>query len=147
MKEKKTTELLNVLNSINNKDSLNDYLHKNLTTYANINLPSYFERLFKEKGIKKSDVISSSNLSRTYAYQILNGTKKPSRDKIIQLCIGARLNLEETERALTLGNSGKLYAKNSRDSIIIFAINKGIDVVTTNELLYHYSEAILGDED
>lgn len=145
MSEKKTIELLNVLNSINNKDSLSEYLHKNINTYNNITLQSYFKIILKEKGIKKSDVIIASNINRTYAYQILNGTKKPSRDKIIQLCIGANLNLEETQRALTLGNTNNLYAKNSRDSIIIFAINKGIDIIKTNDLLYNYGETILGD--
>lgn len=147
MEGKKTTELLNVLNSIDNKNSLEEYLNNNLSNYTNVNFSSYFELVFKEKGIKKSDVINASNLSRTYAYQILNGTKKPSRDKIIQLCIASTLNLEETQRALTLGNAGKLYAKNSRDSIIIFAINKGVDVITTNELLEHYNEIILGTDE
>ena len=146
MEEKKTSELLQVLNSINNKDTLNDYINNKINSYDTLTLSDYFDAIFKEKNLKKSDVINSTNLNRTYAYQILNGTKKASRNKILQLCIGAKLNLNETQKALTLGNVGNLYAKNPRDSIIIFSLNKGISVLDVNDLLFQFEEEILDDE-
>lgn len=146
MDEKKTSELLQVLNSINNKDTLNDYINNKINSYDTLTLSDYFDAIFKEKNLKKSDVINSTNLNRTYAYQILNGTKKASRNKILQICIGAKLNLNETQKALTLGNVGNLYAKNPRDSIIIFSLNKGISVLDVNDLLFQFEEEILDDE-
>lgn len=75
-------------------------------------------------------------LPRTYAYQILNGTKNPGRDKILALCIAAGVDYEETQRALALSNMGKLYPRRREDSIIIFALEQKLSVLQTNELLY-----------
>ncbi|WMJ81758.1 helix-turn-helix transcriptional regulator [Clostridium sp. MB40-C1] len=135
MKDKKTSELLNILNSIDNTSNLNIYVKKVKTTFSNLDFCSYVTSILEEKNIKKSKLIELSNLDRTYAYQILNGTKKPSRNKILQLCIAAKLNIEETQKALTLGNVGQLYPKDPRDSAIMFSINKRLNLIDTNDLL------------
>ncbi len=72
--------------------------------------------------------------------------KKPSRDKILQLCIGANFTLDETNKALKIGNCGELYPKIMRDSVIIFALNKNLNIVRTNELLFSYNVSLLGEE-
>ncbi|KOR26747.1 helix-turn-helix transcriptional regulator [Clostridium sp. FAM 1755] len=146
MKNKKTCELLNILNSIEDKSNLNNYLKKTEANFKTLNFSSYLTNILKEKNIKKSELIENSNLDRTYAYQILNGSKNPSRDKILQLCIGAKLNISEIQKALTLGNVGQLYPKDSRDASIIFAINKGLNLIETNELLNELDFTILGEE-
>ncbi|WP_416906597.1 helix-turn-helix domain-containing protein [Paraclostridium sordellii] len=91
----------------------------------------------KEKGISKSDLIKNAEIDRTYGYQILNGTKKPSRDKLLKLCISASLDIQESNKALKLGNVGQLYPKNPRDSIIIFGINKKLNLFQIDELLFN----------
>ena len=106
----------------------------------------HFEKIFKEKNLKKSTVIKNADLDRTYAYEILRGDKKPSRNKILQICIGANLSLEETNKALKIGDCGELYPKILRDSILIFAINKKLDIIKVNDLLYSYNELSLGEE-
>lgn len=146
MKDKKTCDLLNILNSIDNTSTLNNYIKKTEADFKNLDLPSYFKNILKEKNIKKSKLIENSNLDRTYGYQILNGSKNPSRDKILQLCIGAKLNIQEIQRALTLGNVGQLYPKDSRDASIIFAINKGLNIIAINQLLSELGFAPLGED-
>ena len=49
-----------------------------------------------------------------------DGRRSPSRDKVISLCLALKLELPETQRALTLTKNGQLYSKNKRDSILIF---------------------------
>ena len=75
-----------------------------------------------------------------YAYQILNGSKNPGRDKTLAICLAAGMDYEETQRALALSDSGKLYPRKKRDSIIIFALHKRLSVQQTNELLYAEGE-------
>lgn len=147
MNEKKTEELLNILNKINNPSNLDSYLNETIKNCSNLDLPDFFNKICIEKNIKRSTLINNAGINRTYGYQILNGSKKPSRNKILQLCIAAKLNLEDTQKALTLGNSGKLYPKNSRDSIIIFGINKGISLDELNDLLFDYQLDVLLDEE
>lgn len=145
MEDKKTSELLDLLNSIDDISKLNNYVEKTKITFSTIDFCTYFENIIKENNIKKSKLIEASNIDRTYGYQILNGTKKPSRDKILQLCLSCKLNMHNTQKALILGNVGQLYAKNPRDSIIIFSINKGLNVIDTNDLLDEMNFCPLGE--
>ena len=45
-----------------------------------INFVDYLEALLAKKNMSKSILINKANLHRTYAYQIFNGTKIPSRN-------------------------------------------------------------------
>lgn len=146
MKNLETIKLMNLLNSVDDESNLNNFILNTLSTSKNIILCEYLEKVFKEKKLSKSTVIKNANLDRSYAYEILRGDKKPSRDKILQLCIGGSFTLEETNKALKIGNCGELYPKIMRDSIIIFGINKNLDVLHINELLYSYNVALLGEE-
>lgn len=142
----KTIKLMDLLNDIDDESNLDIFISNTLNNSKNIKLYEYFEKIFKEKNLKKSTVIKNADLDRTYAYEILRGDKKPSRDKILQICIGANLSLEETNKALKIGDCGELYPKILRDSILIFAINKKLDIIKVNDLLYSYNELSLGEE-
>ena len=48
------------------------------------------------------------------------------RDLIIRFCIAGHFNWDETNRALKLYGFTELYAKNSRDAVLIVAINNRI---------------------
>lgn len=140
-----TVNLLNTLNTIDNTKELHDFLdniHDKSITFI-----TYFNDICNKKNLKKSDLIYKANINRTYGYQILNGDKKPSRDKILQLCIGANLTLKETNKCLILGNVNELYVKNPRDSIIIFSINKNLSIIDIDELLYEYNLPLLGEKE
>ena len=141
---KTTNDLLNILNDTGNTSQLDSYLKKK-KKYKDLNYINYFEAVMKEHNIKKNEIVSSSGISRTYCYQMLNGTRKPGRDNAVTLCIAAHFNLAETIRYLELLELGALYPKNKRDSIIIYAINRELSVTDTNELLYSKNEKTLGE--
>ncbi|GAA0069078.1 hypothetical protein UT300003_06010 [Clostridium sardiniense] len=140
MNEKNTTELLDCLKNAKNIKELENYIDS-IDEYTYTDFAKYILNKCEEKGIKKSALINKADISRTYGYQILSGDKNPSRDKIIKLCISAKLNLDETERALAIAKVGKLYAKDPRDSALIFAINKGLSVADANEFLFNLNES------
>lgn len=141
-----TIELMSLLKSINDESNLENYLSKTLGKSTDLQLHEYLSKTFKDKGLNKSTVIKNADIDRTYAYEILRGDKKPGRDKILQLCIGGNLSLDESNKALKIGNAGELYAKIPRDSIIIFGINKNLDILDINELLFSYNLPLLGEE-
>ncbi|RDY28214.1 hypothetical protein CHL78_006400 [Romboutsia weinsteinii] len=141
-----TVELMSLLNNIDDEANLNNFLSDKLSNIKNLNFPNYFEQLLKQKGISKSTAIKNADIDRTYGYEILRGDKKPSRDKILQLCIGAGFTLEECNKALKLGNVSELYPKIPRDSIIIFGINRGIKILEINTMLYNRKLNTLGEE-
>ncbi len=139
----RTTELLNYFTTIHTQEEFDAYLKQH--TEATLSFPAYYQSILTAKTISTATAIERSRLEKHYAYQILNGTKaKPGRDKIICLCIGAQMNLTETKRALEISGNGILYVKNTRDAIIIRAINqKQFNIDQLNIELYQYHLPIL----
>jgi transcriptional regulator with XRE-family HTH domain len=139
--EKTTDELMEILKS---KKSINEYFQDEIDELVFSSLSEYLELLINEKKLKKSDVIKRSNLDKNYAYQIFNGNKtNPSRDKMIMLAFGLKLSVVETRKLLKISNSSDLYVRNPRDSVIIFALNKGFDLIKANEYLNDYNLELL----
>lgn len=115
--------------------SLGDFIVENETSFYNGTIREHFDQLFEKYGIGKAEAIVRSNIERGYAYQILRGAKVAGRDKYIRLAIGIGLNLEDTQRLLTIARHGILYSKILRDAVIIFAINNRFDIIQTEILL------------
>ncbi len=97
----------------------------------------YLNYIIAEKELAVSDVIRRSGISRNYVYNILNGNKKrPGRDKILALCIGASMSFSETQKGLEIAGAASLYPRNARDVRIAVAINQGIcSVMKVNMML------------
>jgi len=131
MEEKITAELLNVLE---NSEKIEDYFSE-IEESSDKDFLTYFNEQDQIQNINKADLIRDSQIDRTYAYQILQGRKNPSRDKIIALCLAGKFTLLQCQRALSYGKEAKLYPKIKRDAVIIFAFNKSLSVSETEELL------------
>ena len=138
---KKTTNEL--LKSLKSKPSVDEFLNENSGELIFDTLPDWIEFHMIKKNLNKADVVRASNISRTYAYQIINGDKKPSRDKLVMLCFGLRLTLDETQNILKRNGYSELYPRDLRDSIIIFGILHGKSVVDLNIILAEKNVAIL----
>lgn len=135
MESKTTSELIH---EIKNSTDIEDYLTKNKQHLLTRKLSEYLNMLLCEKGIRKADVARSSLLDRVYVYQIFSGKKTPSRDKLIAIAFGLHLSDEETQTMLKLSGNRELYARDERDAIILFALQRGMNIFETNELLFNH---------
>ena len=139
--EKTTNELLELLES---KKSIEAFFNEEIDELIFSSLSEYLELLISEKKLRKSNVIKRSNLDKNYAYQIFNGNKeKPSRNKVIMLAFGMGLSVLETRKLLKVAGVSDLYARNPRDSIIIYCLNKGLSLIDANEYLNDYNLELL----
>ena len=138
MNQKTTDELMKILSGITNKTDLGNY-----TDTLSKDDAGYINDIINDNNLQTADVIRESLIQRNYGYQILNGTRKPSRDKVIAICTAIKLDFARTDRALAAAGYGRLYSKSRRDSIIIFALNKQLTVMELNELLCDMGENIL----
>lgn len=124
MKQKSTDELLKILKSTQSTYDLKHYTD----LLSSENTPCKFSDFInKELSIRKisaATLISSSQIQRNYAYQILDGRRNPSKDKVLSICLALNLDLSQTQRALILSNNSQLYSRRKRDSILIFALEK-----------------------
>lgn len=98
-------------------------------------LPSLLSNLLESKNLSKADCIKKSNLDRNYAYQIFDGSKSPSRDKILSLLIGMGCSLDEIVTFLKHAGYPPLYPRQKRDTVILYGISHELSLFEINELL------------
>lgn len=129
--KKSTDELLKTLKN----SSLDAYLKSNGGELIENPICDYLNVVLKEKNLTKAEVIKKSNVQTNYAYQIFSGLKIPSRDRLIALCFGLNLTLDEMQTLLKYAGYAPLYPRNKRDSVIISALEKDESVIRCNILL------------
>ena len=130
-----TTE--NLYNALIGFEKIGDYLEEQKEHLRDdMALREHLELLMESTGISKGDVIKRGGLDSSYGYQLFRGIKHPSRETVIQLAFGFSLSVEEAQKLFTRARTGVLYARDRRDSVIMFALNKGLTMSEANDLLY-----------
>ena len=117
-----------VRRDLENAESFSVFLAKNKENMLDETLSEHLMMLLDRKNLLRSDVVNNSGLEKSYVYQIFKGEKKPSRDKLIAIAFGLHLNEEETQRMLKLAGHSELYARVTRDALILFAIQHGMSI-------------------
>lgn len=141
MLDESTTKKLNdILSHINDTKAMESFMSNPKITDEYKTFIKYYRSLPQVQALTDSDLINLSGIEKSYYYQIFKGTRNPSRDKVLRLCIGAGLSMRETTRALELSQLAPLYPKNRRDIIISVAINQHASVIDTDTLLDNYNE-------
>lgn len=128
-----STEILK--NRLLQSENIEDFIethHKNLSANT---FKDYIYALIDHKGLKISEALNMAQMSESYGYQLFNGKRQPSRDKVIQLALGLSLSLSETNRLLKLSGKSELYVKEQRDAVFMFALNKRWSLFDVEELL------------
>jgi transcriptional regulator with XRE-family HTH domain len=106
----------------------------------------YINDLCTDKGVTAESIIKKADIERTYGHQLFNGTRKPSRDKVLQLAFGFEAGYEETQKLLSVARKSALHPKVKRDAAIIFALEKGLDIIAVQSTLFELGIPILGKE-
>ena len=132
MPAKDTEQLENELSA---SDDVKNFLDENAENFCKYTLAEYLRRLLDEKNLIKAQVIRDSQLDEGYAQHIFSGRKNPSREKILSLALAMKLSPKETDYLLYYAGHNKLYARNERDAVFVFALENHKNVLQTNELL------------
>lgn len=140
MELKSTDELTHEIKAVTN---IEDYLTKNKESMIMTSLSEHLNLLLSQKKIRQADVIRHSQLGRAYVYKIFAGEKIPTRDKLIALAFGLGLSDLETQKMLKISGNRELYARDERDAMILFALQRNKTVFEVNELLADHNLAIL----
>lgn len=133
MQNKPTGDLLKDLKV---SDDPVKFINENKQYMIDSDLGEHLKSMLAEKDMKKSDVLKRAEINEIYGYQLFAGTRKPSRDKLISLCSGMQLTLDETQQLLKYAGLAPLYPKNERDCIIITGISSNAPVYKINEMLF-----------
>lgn len=140
MEEKSTDKLRH---EIKTATDIEDYLAENREHLLKDSLSEHLHMLLSEKGLTRADVIRGSLLGRAYVYRIFAGDKIPSRDKLIALAFGLQLSDPETQKMLKLSGNRELYARDGRDALILFALQRNMTIMDANGMLFEHGFAVL----
>lgn len=140
MTAKSTGDLMEELMGVGSFDA---YMKANRPSMISGTVAQQIGVLLEKKALRKSEVAKASGLNEIYAYQILAGSRVPTRDKLLCLCIAMSLTIEEIQTLLKRCGYAQLYPRRKRDAAILFALREHRDVLSVNEALFIQGEATL----
>ncbi len=107
----------------------------------------YITELCRTMGQVPERVIKMASIERTYGHQLFNGTRKPSRDKVIQLAFGFGLSVDEAQKLLKIAQKSLLYPKIKRDAVILYCLNNQKSIIETQSVLETLGLTLIGGEE
>lgn len=103
-------------------------------------LAEYLLTLLQTHDCSVQMIIQTCNLDRSYGYQLFNGTRRPTREFLLQLALTSGLEEQETQRLLKIAGRAPLYARNRWDAAVLYGLTHKLAVEETNELLLGLGE-------
>lgn len=76
-----------------------------------------------DKKLSKAEVIRKLNIDRNYGYQILKGSRIPTRNCLLQLSLILGLDEAQISELLRLAGKSPLYVRNVVDARVFYAVN------------------------
>ena len=140
MEEKSTNDLSQELMSESDIDS---YIDHNREFFTKQNISELLSALYDKKSISKAALARKAGMSEVYLHQVFSGRRKPSRDRLLCLCIGMGATLEETQQLLKQAAYAQIYPRNKRDAIISHGILHHTDLGAINDKLFAENEKTL----
>lgn len=107
----------------------------------------FITALSRNDGLVPEQVIRRAAIDRTYGHQLFNGTRRPSRDKVLQLAFGFGLTVEGAQELLKIARKSALYPRIRRDAAILYCLNRGLDILEMQSTLQGLGETLLGGDD
>lgn len=142
-KEARTSTLLRKLSSTTD---LGKFMERSDDEMKIPSFHAYITNICKSTGQVPEQIIKQAGIERSYGHQLFNGTRKPSRDKVIQLAFGFKMDLDDTQKLLKIAQKSPLYPKIKRDAAILFCITHQKDVMETQSVLHALGLTLLGGE-
>ena len=95
-----------------------------------------------EKKFSKADVIRTLNVDRNYGYQILNGTRAPTRSCLIRIALILKLDADQINYLLRLAGKPPLYVRNLVDAKVFYAVKHNMDYLEAVDFIWGRTSAI-----
>ena len=135
---KKNTEELE--HEISEAADVQAYLVENREELTDMTLAEFLQQLMEEKKLTKAEVVRRTGLNPSYGYHVLAGLKHPERGKVLLFALALGLTPRETQHLLYYAGHEALYARNSFDSAIWYALEHHLSVIDANLLLEELGE-------
>ena len=129
--------------ALKNTVSIHQFLKENEENFHTRDVSGLVEKMIKDRNLSKAEVAKAAGMSEVYLHQLISGRRKPSRTRLLCICIGLKLSLEETQNLMQHAGMAMLYSKSRRDAIIIYGISHELNLFEINDLLFDADEDTL----
>ena len=140
MREKTTDDLSQELMS---QPNLDQYITENEAYFADTDISAFLAGIYEKCGLSKAALARRSGMSEVYLHQVFSGRRRPSRDRLLCLCISMETSLEETQQLLKRVGYSSLYPKLKRDAIIGHGLLHRTPLAEINDKLFSENEKTL----
>lgn len=140
MQEKSTDDLNQELMD---QPDIDSYLKENEVYFFQKDMTDLLSELFEKRDISKAALARKAGMSEVYLHQVFSGRRKPSRDRLICLCVGLEAELDETQRLLKQAAYAPLHPKVKRDAIISYGVLHQFTLSEINDKLFTENEKTL----
>ena len=98
----------------------------------------HLQQLINKKGLKNSEVYAAANISKQYFSKLLKNQVNPSKEKVLALAVGLRLNMDEAVDFLRL--AGYAFSPISQTDKVVeyFIRRRDFSVMKIDIVLYDY---------
>ena len=122
---------------------IGSYIRKNESCFVSRSVTELLTEFYERRNMTKSQLARKSNMSEVYLHQVFAGRRKPSRNKILCMCIGMELSIEDTQRLLQEAAYAQLYPRIRREAIIYHGIVHHTPLDEINDKLFEADEKAL----
>ncbi len=101
--------------------------------------PDLFEAIagyMNKKGISRAELIKRMNIDRNYGYQLLNGTRNPTRNHIIQIGLLLGLDIDSFQKLLKTARKKPLYVRDMFDAKVFYAVKHKMSFEKAAEFIW-----------
>ena len=120
------------------KVDLNDSLDNVIQDINKETFASRLRELIAKKGLKNSEVYAAANIRKQYFSKLLNDQVKPSKEKVLALAVGLKLNINEAEELLQF--AGYAFSPISQTDQVVkyFIEHEDYNVLKIDIVLFDY---------
>ena len=130
------------MNKTRKAESLDDVL-KGIYTDS---FEKHLQKLINKKGLKNSEVYAAANINKQYFSKLLKGQVKPSKEKVLALAVGLRLNMDEAVDFLKIAGYA-ISPISQTDAVVKYFIeHEQYSVIMIDMVLFDYGLAPLSKE-
>ncbi|NLT97588.1 MAG: hypothetical protein GXW96_05435 [Christensenellaceae bacterium] len=124
--------------------NIKKFMEKNTDEMQLPSFSEYISRLCADRGEVPEKVIKRANIERSFGHQLFKGTKKPSRDTVLQLAFGFVADVDTAQKLLKYARMSTLYPRVKRDAAILYCLHNRFTIMEAQNVLHDMKLPLIG---
>lgn len=107
-------------------------------------LSEYLAQLCERKGERRERIIKRGCIESSYGHHVFRGSKRPSRDTLLQLAFGFELDATQAQQLLKIAQMSLLYPQVKRDAVILYGLQNRLGILEVQSILAELELPVFG---